>query len=183
MFCTLGFNFFKQELSQSDFNYLEIGVFNGDSIAELGKAYPNKSIFGIDPFIEDGNTTHITKIKENHQLSVQKQNTYNNIFGLNNVKLFEEKSIDFYNQLTDEMIEEMNVAWVLIDGSHHYADVIVDIKLAMKLIGDKRGGVVFDDCCNVADVNRAHQECVDNYNQLGPPMDLSSNSIAHTVNY
>ena len=48
----------------------------------------------------------------------------------------------------------MNVAAVYIDGSHHCEDVIVDIKLAMKLIGTKKGFVVFDDL-HIPDVKAA----------------------------
>lgn len=186
MFCLSGYNYFRTALQMSEYNYLEIGVFNGDSIAELGRAYPNKIIHGVDPFIEDGCTTHASGVNRFGALTNQRNSTHNNIAGLSNVKLFEETSASFANRLTDEMVKELNVGWVLIDGSHHYEDVVIDIKLAMRLIGNKKGGIVFDDVC-VPDVGKAYQEFLDTYKgQYGPVLDIylaePGHILAHTIN-
>jgi hypothetical protein len=162
MFCQPGYNFFMQQLGNSEYNYLEIGIFNGDSVANLARAFPARTIFGIDPFIEDGATVAHTGVKETEFMPTQHENTMNNIAGLNNIVLFEIMSSEFSNMLTDEMIVDMNVAWVLIDGSHHYADVVNDVDLAMRLIGNRSGGVVFDDV-NLPGVGQAYNEFLTKY--------------------
>ena len=46
-------------LSNSEFNYLEIGCFDGYNLAVLAEKFPNKTIYGIDPFINDGNISKV----------------------------------------------------------------------------------------------------------------------------
>lgn len=181
MFCWPAFDYFKQQLPNNEFNYLEIGIFNGDSIAELARANTNKIIYGIDPFIEDGCTMHTTHVKENESMPTQRQNTYNNIAGLNNIKLFEMKSVDFYNQLTDEMVKEMNIGWILVDGSHHYEDVVVDIKLAFRLIGNKKGAIIFDDT-HCLSVRKAYDEFLITYkDQIISQIDINYNENKESI--
>jgi hypothetical protein len=182
MFCEPGFDFFKRELKKSNFNYLEIGVFNGDSIHDLAKKFPEKTIFGVDPFIEDGCTMHTTNVLENEHMPTQKQNTMNNITGLDNIKFFEMTSIQFHNSLTTEMIDEMDIGWVLIDGSHHYKDVLNDTHLAMKLIGNRKGGIVFDDC-DMYDVRKVVDEFLVIYtDNITKQDDLSKHIRAYYIN-
>ena len=49
-------------------NYLEIGVFDGEIISEIAKKFSSKQCYAIDPFIEDGNTSHISGIEANERL-------------------------------------------------------------------------------------------------------------------
>jgi hypothetical protein len=186
MFCAPGFEFFNHQLKYSLYNYLEIGVFNGDSIGNLGREHTNHIIFGVDPFIEDGYTTDHTGVGKNEYANQQKANTVKNTQGLDNVIMFEMLSSEFADMLTDEMVADMNVAWVLIDGSHHYEDVAVDVKLAMRLIGDKPGGIVFDDV-NLDGVGRAYREFLETYKaQVNVPQDIYATHpghiIAHLIN-
>ena len=127
-----------------DGNYLEIGVFNGTSIASLGESFPNKKIYGIDPFIEDGNTSHITSKGVGEILINQKENTLNQIKDKSNVVLFETTSKRFVETLNSEKIREMNISAVFIDGAHQYEHVKNDAELALSLIGNKSGIVVFN---------------------------------------
>ena len=145
MFCQPGFEAFQTALPDSSYNYLEIGVFNGDSIAQLASENPGKTMYGIDPFIEDGFTTEHTQKLQGQSIDTQRAATYNEIKDLTNVVLFEVTSQAFANILTDEMVTDMNIAWVLIDGSHNADDVSIDVDLAMRLIGTKKGGIVMDD--------------------------------------
>jgi len=165
MFCQPGFEYFRQRLADSPYNYLEIGVFNGDSIAALAQGYPNKIIYGIDPFVEDGCTTHTTHVQQGQPMPTQRANTYQNIQGLNNVVMHEMTTKQFAQQLTDSDIERMQVAWVLIDGSHHLDDVMIDVDLAVRLIGPRVGGIVFDDL-NMPDVDCARQYFINRYHEL-----------------
>jgi hypothetical protein len=183
MFCQPGYNFFARELASSTYNYLEIGVFNGDSIAGLAKIHPNKIVFGVDPFIEDGCTTEHTQVSENETMTTQRENTYANTNGLENIVLFEMLSSDFANMLTDEMIADMNVAWVLIDGSHYYPDVINDVHMSMRLIGDREGGIVFDDL-NLEGVARAHKEFLNTYqDRISSARDIYDTHPGHIIAY
>ncbi len=136
---------FKDNLKDYDGNYLEIGVYNGTSIASLGDIYPNKKIYGIDPFIEDGNTSHATNKDAGEVLINQKENTLNQIKDKSNVVLFEMTSKRFVEELNSEKINEMNISAVFIDGDHRYEHSKNDAELALSLIGNKSGIVVFDD--------------------------------------
>lgn len=183
IFCGPGYEFFKSQLAQSPFNYLEIGVFNGVSIANLGAQYPDKTIYGVDPFIEDGCTTDHSGVVEHEFMSTQHANTMSNIEGLENITLFKMTSVEFNSTLTDAMISDMDVGWVLIDGSHHYPDVINDVHVAMRLIGDRKGGVVFDDL-NIEGVKRAHDEFVSLYaSKISEPTDLYHVHPGHILAY
>lgn len=183
MFCQPGFEFFKQQLKTTQHNYLEIGVFNGDSVAQLAREYPMLKIYGIDPFIEDGCTTDHTGVKENQFMPGQYANTQANTAGLDNITLFEMTSEQFSNELTDRQIADMDVAYVLIDGSHHYRDVAIDVDLAMRLIGNRKGAVVFDDV-NIAGVAQAHEEFLEKYrSQIGQAWDLFGQHPGHILAY
>lgn len=183
MFCAAGFNFFTNHLPTSEYNYLEIGVFNGDSIAQIGRQNPNKVIYGVDPFIEDGCTMDHTLVNEHEFMSTQHENTMKNIEGIENVVLLKMTSIEFSETLTDELVNDMNVGWVLIDGSHHYADVINDCHLAMRLIGDRKGGIVFDDVC-LPGVKQAHDEFLSIYkDRVSERMDIFGLHPGHILAY
>jgi predicted O-methyltransferase YrrM len=183
MFCLPGHEFFRDHLQRSTHNYLEIGVFNGDSIAEMAKAYPSKQIYAVDPFIEDGYTSHTSMVERHEHLGEQKKNTLENINGLTNVTLFETTSEQFAKDLTDEMVVSLDVGWVLIDGSHHYPDVAIDTELAMRLIGDKKGGIVFDDV-NLPDVKQAHNEWYAKYqHRVASTVDLYPGNPGAIIGY
>ena len=148
---------FTNNLKNYDGNYLEIGVFDGDSIASLGNLYPNKKIYGVDPFIEDGNTSHTTNKSAGEVLINQKESTLNLIKDKSNVTLFEMTSKRFFEELNDKKIKELNINAVFIDGDHHYEHVKNDVELTLTLIGNKKGLVIFDDV-SLSDVSKAHNE-------------------------
>lgn len=162
-------------------NYFEIGVFNGVGIAELGRRNPDRIIYAVDPFIEDGFTVGASKEEKGNPMPNQKEACYNNIKDLDNVVLFNTTSKNFSSMLTDEMVSDMNINWVTIDGSHHYEDVVVDYHLAVKLINGKPGVLVFDDMAHIG-VERAFNEFIDDYKDIissaGP---LISENVARIV--
>ena len=151
------FDYFKDRLSSLENNYLEIGIWHGTSVSELAKLFPNKTIYAIDPFIEDGFTSHESSIQQGDQLSDNRNIVLENIKGLTNLHLYEMTSKDFFDSLTQDTISQMNVSHVMIDGSHHYDDVILDTQLAMTVIGNKAGTVAFDDT-NLEGVEKAMNE-------------------------
>lgn len=157
MFTKHVLEYVKKVLPTVEGHYLEIGVYNGESIGILGKDFPNKKIFAVDPFIEDGNTSWTSGIKIGNRLNSQRESTYNFIKDKSNVKLFELTSHDFYASLTDENIKDYNIQIVFIDGDHHYDHVTNDYKLALSIIGSKSGIIIFDDD-HISDVKRAMDE-------------------------
>jgi len=157
MLCSASYNLFKDLLIHAPYNYLEIGVFDGDGIAKLAKAFPDKQFYGVDPFIEDGCTACHTNVARGTVMQTQRDTAFRLTGKLDNVTLFEATSRAFAESLTDERIELLNVGWVLIDGSHDYADVMIDYKLALRLIGTKRGGIVFDDL-DIPEVQNAYKQ-------------------------
>jgi predicted O-methyltransferase YrrM len=183
MFCVPGFELFRFSLARDNLNYLEIGVYNGDSIATLAKMYPNKTVYAIDPFIEDGFTSHDTGVERGEYMSQQEANTRRNIAGLDNVVLFKMTSQEFAEMLTDEMVDLMNIGHVLVDGSHHYEDVVIDSELSIKLFNNKPGIIVFDDA-DLDGVARARKEFHIKYNsKTDNVLDLYITRPGHIITY
>lgn len=144
MFAEHIYQFFREHLRDYTGNYLEIGVFNGDSIRNLAQAYPNKTIFGIDPFVEDGNTSHTTHVGRGEAMPAQKENALGNIQGIDNITLFMETSQAFARRVTQEQIVAMSVDCVFVDGCHDYEVAPGDLELARRLI-QRRGIIAVDD--------------------------------------
>jgi len=183
--CRQAHESFNIILRQFPGNCLEIGVFEGDSIAQLARNHPNKTVYGIDPFVEDSYTQQLTKTKTGETIYVQRDIAYANIRGLENAKIFEERS-EVFARRPDEFLRSLDVSWVLIDGSHRKSDVLIDSEIAMRLIGEKFGGIIFDDC-SIPEVREAYLEWLHKYqSKLQPAFDLlpvlPNHIIFHTVN-
>jgi hypothetical protein len=144
MFCTAAFEFFCNELKSLPGNYLEIGVFNGDSLRELALRFPEKMIYGIDPFIEDGNTTHTTHVAEGQPMPEQRSNALRNIGGLRNVVLWQVESWAYFVVHTDAVLLKLDLSAILVDGSHHYRDAATDLHSSVRAL-PKGGVLVVDD--------------------------------------
>jgi hypothetical protein len=183
MYCVPGFELFSLALARTGANYLEIGVFNGDAIGKLGVAYPNKIIYGIDPFIEDGYTSHTSGVDSGEYMSQQEANTRKNIKGLDNVVLFKLTSEEFVEILNDEMVKMMQISHVLIDGSHHYEDVVIDAELAVRLLDGRPGIIVFDDV-NLPGVKEAQDEFAQRHQaNIDNRLDLYIREPEHIIAY
>lgn len=155
--CGVALDFFSKELSRFHGNYLEIGVYDGRLIATLSERFPDRQFYGIDPFIEDGNTSaHNGGIPKGQPLTQQRANAIANLEERSNAKLFVTTSVEFNQQITDAALDEMDISAVLIDGSHHYDDAANDFRLAMRCL--KRGGIIFVDDLAIDDVLKACAE-------------------------
>jgi hypothetical protein len=155
MFCTPAFDYFEKNLIHTNTNYLEIGIYYADALKRLSVLYPKKTFYGIDPFLEDGHTAHETHVKTGDPLELIRKEALKDIHMFPNIKLYEMKSSEFFtNELNSETINTLNIGSILIDGSHHYDDVIIDIEIAMKLIDSKNGLIFFDDL-HIEGVSRA----------------------------
>lgn len=175
-------NFVCNELEKFEGNYLEIGVYYGESIKVLSNKFPNKKILAIDPFIEDGWTSMHSSIERGGKLVSQRQVTLEKISSISNIILFEETSLSFFENLSDEKALEYNVNIIFIDGDHHYENVRNDCILAMKLLGNKRGIVIFDDN-QIDDVRKAKREFEEmNSNRISKISEIAFGAFAYFIN-
>jgi Methyltransferase domain len=156
--CFTALNIFKERIKEFSGNYLEIGIWEGGSLNTLASLYPDKKFYGIDPFISDGN---VFGIEEGKELINQREAVYKNISSFSNIKLFEVTSKEFFNQYGSNLAS-LDISTVLIDGSHHYEDVVLDLELAFKAIGNK-AGLIFIDDTNIYDVQAAIDSQLDKY--------------------
>lgn len=146
-----------KSLTNSPYNYLEIGVFNGVGFSEMAKHFKDKKCYAVDPFIEDGHTVDSSNIETGKEMPSQRESALSYIAEHSNASIEIMTSHQFRETLTPEKIESLNVGVVLIDGNHHYDFVVNDYELALMLIGRKEGYVIFDDT-DKDDVNRAFNE-------------------------
>jgi len=141
-------------VERSSGNYLEIGCFDGYNLASLASKFPDRKIFGIDPFISDGHLGNELSIGSS--LTDQRHNLYRNIENFENISFFEMTSEDFIKNHSSRL-NEMNISSIFVDGAHIYDFVVIDCDLAIQCIMNnekKLGEVIFHDL-HVDDVNRA----------------------------
>jgi hypothetical protein len=152
----------RRSLEDSAFNYLEIGVFNGVGFSAMAEQFPDKKCYAIDPFIEDGHTVACSNVQSGDEMTLQKVSALAYISECPNASIEVVTSYQFLKELTPEKIKQLNVGVVLIDGNHHYDFVVIDYKLALMLIGDKGGYIIFDDT-DKKEVARAFNEFYEIY--------------------
>tara|TARA_R110000868_G_C10964612_1_gene768959 strand:- start:1934 stop:2488 length:555 start_codon:yes stop_codon:yes gene_type:complete len=125
-------------LKNTSGDYLEIGSYWGVLIAEIGIDFPNKQLYSIDPFISDGWTgqirgTNLSDIEDVFQ---------HNIKDLN-ITHFKSTSKEFLDR--GDFSQISNVSCMLIDGSHHYEDILADIEIFKRIDNNYAKYLVFDD--------------------------------------
>ncbi len=148
------FKFFYEELENTPGNYLEIGTFEGYMLRELAKLYPEKMFYGIDPFIEDGNTTgHNDGVQKGEFMHRQCEITNANVQGVSNIVLFQESSREWAKRQTLDDYKRMGVTAVFVDGDHGYEEATHDLAIAVYLLVN--GGVIYVDDAGLPTVNQA----------------------------
>lgn len=170
------YDYVINNLDQYPGNYFEIGVFNGDGFARVASNYTNKHCFAIDPFIEDGYTSATSSIDRGNKLSTQKENYLNATKHLSNITLFETTSVEFVQNLTDVQINDMAISIILIDGSHHYNDVVNDYQLSIQLLQQQKNGIIIFDDLHVTDVKKAYDAFYTQYHVNIQSSDLIGNN-------
>lgn len=131
---------------------LEIGAFEGAGTRILAANFPDRRIYTVDPFVEDGHTQASTQRVTGQRLENQRAAFVANTENFTNVKLFECTSADFAALPID--LESLNIGIIIIDGSHHYKDVRTDTQIALRCLGARSGVIIFDDLA-IEDVRRA----------------------------
>jgi hypothetical protein len=147
----------REGLAASQYNCLEIGVFNGAGFAKIASENTHIKFIAVDPFIEDGYTTGSSGATPGSKISEQQVSCEYHISKLTNVELNVVTSHAFLESLTKEKVDAYNIGTVIIDGNHHHEYVVNDYKLAMMVIDHRPGVIVFDDI-EVAGVRRAYNE-------------------------
>jgi hypothetical protein len=160
------YNYFDGIFPEITGNHLEIGIFDGEGISNLAEKYPNKFFYAVDPFLEDGNTSHISNVHQGEPLTDIQERAEKNISKCPNIKLYIKTSVEFFKGLTKEDITKLNISTVSIDGSHHYEDVVEDIMGAIKVLNGKPGHIHFDDAFTIEGVRRAISEMESSYPHL-----------------
>jgi hypothetical protein len=127
-------------------NYLEIGTFNGIGAANMALENPDRIIYVVDPFIEDGYTGY----KKGSFLATQRTNAMKNLKQYSNVVLFEMTSIYFKQNM---LLEIENIDMMFIDGSHNYDDIYNDLELASIILNVD--GELYVDDYDIPDVKKA----------------------------
>lgn len=157
-----GYQYFREHLDDLPGNYLEIGVFEGVMLRELATLFPHKKFYGIDPFIEDGNTSGHNGGYPKGEVTVNQMNlAHENLDNLPNVKLFEQTSRSFFAERTHHDLHTMDVTSVFVDGDHSYPEARNDIFNSIRLLKD--GGVILVDDAGLPDVKRAIFEVASTY--------------------
>lgn len=154
--------FILDTLKYTTKNYFEIGVFNGEGFAHVARSNSTKICYALDPFIEDGHTRAYSNVETGTKMLQQKENYIHHTLDLQNTVLFETTSEEYLSNLTIDKAKELNVGTVVIDGDHHYENVVIDFKLATTLLGDGEGVIIVDDT-DVPDVRKAYDEFIESY--------------------
>lgn len=124
-------------------------------LRELAKRFPDKMFFGVDPFIEDGNTTgHNGGVLKGEVTHEQKRLAHINCDDVSNVKLFEQTSRSFFVEHHDGELLKMNVSAVFIDGDHSYEESKNDMLNSLRFNPE----VIFIDDFELPSVKRAAEE-------------------------
>jgi len=146
--------FMHKIVEDYDGNYLEIGCYDGvalKTMSLLDSHAADRRYYGIDPFLGDYFVPHGNLSEEDSKngkflpMPEQRKNLYENISDCENITFFETTSEKFLNSKTNKEMEDLNVTTVFIDGCHHREYIKIDCMLAVTLIGQKRGAIIFDD--------------------------------------
>ena len=126
-------------LENTNGSYLEIGVYNGVFLSFVAELFPQHNVFGIDPFIGDGHTGQ----PQGSKLSDQFENAHKNIEEFPNAKIRVSTTKECLDNHYYKELEE--VSCVLVDGSHHYDDILIDFEFILQIRNKKNMLVLFDD--------------------------------------
>jgi hypothetical protein len=134
-----------------DISFMEIGSWDGEGIADLCKTFPNSKFYSIDPFIEDGNTSHISILPEGYKLEEIKSKFIENTALLSNLTHYELTTQSFLDLYSNQLPQ---IDILLIDGDHSFLGASTDLLLA-SLLAKKNNLTVYMDDFNKESVRKA----------------------------
>ena len=154
------------DTQKPNFNFLEIGVFRGQTLALIQMLQPKAKIYGVTPL--DSTDGHW---ESNYEADIKLIHDTFNLKQPNIIKgLSTDMSIVAYC-LDKFKLESIDI--VYIDGGHAYETVVSDIKYYTQFV--KKGGyLVIDDCCHKYQIPHGMfagiesvSKAVDEWNQEG----------------
>ena len=130
-FSSHSYNFFSVLKKFNNFNYLEIGAFEGNSSMFVARKFPNAKIYCVDNW-------HGTEEYENLKFSNIEKNFDVNTKEFNNIIKLKTLSDDFFET------NKKKFDAIYIDGYHKGSQVIKDFKNSWRILNPK-GILIFDD--------------------------------------
>ncbi len=165
--------FLLEELPKHKGNYLEIGVYEGEAVRGLALQFPEKTIYAIDPFIADFGTDGHAGVPIGARLEVQRAIALENWNHIPNIKFFEQTSVSFAQEKSDEELAAMNVSVVYVDGAHDYDNALNDLILSARVL--RKGGLIVVDDSTVPSVKEAIEYFISlARNRLMEPIDRAN---------
>ena len=122
--------------------YMEIGSYDGEGIALLSNAFPDKMFYSIDPFIEDGNTINSSGGKKGDSLDEIRDLFVKNTRNFKNIIHYDMTSEEFIKR---KLYKDLLIDILFIDGDHSVEGTSIDLTLAVLLSKNKHLFVVMDD--------------------------------------
>ena len=111
-------------------NYLEIGSDDGALVASLARSFPDRTFVAVD---YDNKS-----IEQIYKIIVDKPN----------VLFYNCSVVEFTNDLTDKIIDNLRIDTVFINFTKDYDDSAEAVKLAVKLLAGEPGQVIFSNLDN-----------------------------------
>ena len=130
-FSSNAFNFLEIGNKYKNFNYLEIGSFEGNSVMFMSKNFNNSQIHCVDNWVG-------TEEYENLEFSLLEKNFDFNTSEFNNLKKFKMYSDDYF------ALNKIYYDIIYIDGYHKGSQVLKDFKNSWKYL-KSNGIIIFDD--------------------------------------
>jgi|TARA_B100001093_G_C26671091_1_gene946200 predicted O-methyltransferase YrrM len=125
------FNFYKYiNYLNGNFDYLEIGTYEGNSAMFVARTFPNSKVFCVDNWNK-------TEEYGDQDFSLVEQNFDNNCLGLKNIVKIKKDSDNFFLE------NKVHFDVIYIDGHHKDFQVLKDCRNAWKYL--KPGGILICD--------------------------------------
>lgn len=151
------FKYFWNHLADIPGNYLEMGVFEGYMLRALADRFQDRMFYGIDPFIEDGNTSgHNDGVQKGETTWKQMVQAHSNLDHVRNVTLFQQTSRQWAALIPYENLHAMEIGAVFVDGDHSYEEALNDMIIGAQALS--RGGVMYVDDIGLPSVAKAAGE-------------------------
>ena len=119
--------------------FLEVGVWQGDNVISIAKAFPNIKCYGVDPYAPNAYANYYKSEKSAHLSAAYFEDLYLKVLKkttkFNNVEIIRTTSEQAVANFEDESIDI-----VFIDARHDYHSCKNDILMWLPKV--KRGGVL-----------------------------------------
>mgnify|MGYP000882255758 CR=1 FL=1 len=158
------FNFFLPSDKKKNFNYLEIGCFEGLSSFYVLSEYENVNAFLLDIWETPDKNSELSKIN----FSLVEKAFDENLSGFDFIKM----KGDSVNSMKKLFVQNEKFDFIYIDGSHNGEDILSDAIESFKILKDN-GLIFFDDF-----LQHDNQRNIQSYEGIGKFLDLYSKYLS-----